>query len=125
MLPLSTCLNEVRKFLDCLALRSLGAVLSGFCLDVPVTDEVTLIVGPYAITGYRLPWFGVLPFVGTQHLNVGKHSAFTCWELNGGLNVRLTDHIVLKAVGLWVWRPDPVASSKSEGQFLTQIAWSF
>lgn len=81
--------------------------------------------GFYTITGYRLPWFGVMPFVGTQYLNVGKHDAFTCWELNGGLNVRPTEHIVLKAVGLWVWRADPVNNSKSEGQFLSQIAWSF
>ena len=81
--------------------------------------------GYYAITGYRLPWFGVMPFVGNQYLYVGKGNPMTCWELNGGFNVRPTNRIVLKAVDLWVWRPDPAILSKSEGQFLAQAAWSF
>jgi hypothetical protein len=81
--------------------------------------------GLYAITGYRLSWLGVMPFVGTQYLDVGKYNSLTCWELNGGLNIRPTDRIVLKVVGLWVWRPEPIVASKSEGQFLSQIAWSF
>lgn len=60
-----------------------------------------------------------------QYLYVGSKNPPTCWELNGGLNIRPTDRIVLKAVSSWVWRPEPMTYSKSEGQFLAQIAWSF
>ncbi len=81
--------------------------------------------GAYGITGYRLPWLGVMPFVGFQYMDFGEGNPFTCSELNGGLNVRPTDRVVLKAVGLWLWRPDPWVFSKSEGQFMAQAAWSF
>lgn len=81
--------------------------------------------GYYAITGYRFPWLGVMPFVGNQYLYAGKGNPFTCWEFNGGLNIRPNEIAVLKLVALWVWRPEPLVFSKAEGQFLAQAAWSF
>jgi hypothetical protein len=81
--------------------------------------------GYYVLTGYRLPWWGVMPFVMQQYQDWGKGNGFTCWEYSGGLNIRPNEMVVFKLAMLWLHRPDPGAYSKSEGQFSAQAAWSF
>jgi hypothetical protein len=81
--------------------------------------------GEYVLTGYRLPWWGVMPFVMEQYQDWGKHNGFTVWEFSGGLNIRPNEMVVFKVASLWLWRKDPGMFSKSESQFSAQAAWSF
>jgi hypothetical protein len=81
--------------------------------------------GHYVLTGYRLPWWGVMPFVMEQYQDWGRKNGFTCWEVSGGLNIRPNEMVVFKLATLWLWRPDPGVYSKSEAQFAAQAAWSF
>ncbi|MBN1606644.1 MAG: hypothetical protein JW940_08420 [Polyangiaceae bacterium] len=81
--------------------------------------------GYYALTGYRLPWWGVMPFVMGQYQDWGPKNGFTCYELSGGLNIRPNEMVVFKLATLWLWRSDPGVYSKNEAQFSAQAAWSF
>jgi len=81
--------------------------------------------GYYALTGYRLKWWGIMPFVMNQYQSWGKGAALTCWEFAGGLNIRPNEMVVFKIAALGLWRPDPGFFSKTESQFAAQVAWSF
>jgi hypothetical protein len=82
--------------------------------------------GYYALTGYRLKWYGIMPFFMNQYQSWGKGNVLTVWEFSGGLNIRPNEMVVLKVAALGLWRPDPgPAYSKTESQFATQVAWSF
>jgi len=85
--------------------------------------------GVYAIAGYRLPWFGIMPYFGGEYYHLGKVSfnpdAAALW---GGLNIRPTDRVVLKIQGTHAFFPaDWIGVKKAPpmDQLITQVAWSF
>jgi hypothetical protein len=84
-------------------------------------------VGVYGLTGYRLPFMGIMPFFGGERYaagpGAGTPSSSAIW---GGLNVRPTARVVLKAQFTRAWL------NKWEGPDLgtyngldLQAAWSF
>jgi hypothetical protein len=46
-------------------------------------------------------------------------------DIVGGLNIRPTENVVLKVVGVHVWMPYLKEKSIDLDQFITQAAWSF
>ncbi|HEU5073052.1 MAG TPA: hypothetical protein VFU02_02750, partial [Polyangiaceae bacterium] len=63
-------------------------------------------IGVYGLTGYRFDFGGIMPFAGLEYYDngavlFGKSAAF--W---GGLNVRPTPRVVLKAQYTYSWFPD-------------------
>lgn len=82
--------------------------------------------GFYFQTGYRLPWFGIMPFFGYEYDRLGKTGfIYEACDIVGGLNIRPTDRIVLKVVGLHVWMPYLKEKSYDLDQLMAQVAWSF
>jgi hypothetical protein len=85
--------------------------------------------GFYGITGYRFPFLGIMPWIG------GEYFAFGSNELNpraavvmGGLNVRPTARVVLKAQYTHTFFPDqPLLGERPKALNLLdlQAAWSF
>ncbi|HYP98063.1 MAG TPA: hypothetical protein VER96_05280 [Polyangiaceae bacterium] len=84
-------------------------------------------VGVYGLAGYRFPFLGIMPFAGAEYYDVGLYSftppSAAFW---GGLNVRPTARVVLKAQYTYSW------FSKWEGPDYghyngidLQAAWSF
>jgi hypothetical protein len=85
--------------------------------------------GVYLIAGYRLPWFGIMPYFGGEYYHLGKSSfnpdAAALW---GGFNIRPTDRVVLKLQGVHAYFPTDwigVKTAPSMNQLITQVAWSF
>jgi len=84
-------------------------------------------VGVYGLTGYRLPFLGIMPFFGGERYAAGPGSGTPASSgMWGGLNVRPTARVVLKAQYTHAWL------NKWEGPDLgsydgidLQAAWSF
>jgi hypothetical protein len=81
----------------------------------------------YIMVAYRLPWLNIMPFFGTESIVAGQLAAFTGRAIWGGLNVRPTPRVVLKAQLTKSW-------STVDAQFVganglealdLQAAWSF
>ncbi|WP_157906478.1 MULTISPECIES: hypothetical protein [Sorangium] len=82
--------------------------------------------GFYFQTGYRLPWYGIMPWFGFEYDRTGKSSfVYEACDIVGGLNIRPTENVVLKVVGVHVWMPYLKEKSIDLDQFITQAAWSF
>ena len=87
-------------------------------------------LGAYGLAGYRFDWGGIMPFAGLEYYNnpgsngsIGKSAAF--W---GGLNVRPTARVVLKAQYTYSWFPDDPVGIAPDTHFNSidfQAAWSF
>ena len=84
-------------------------------------------LGIYGLAGYRLPFLGIMPFFGAEHYDAGAGSGTPASAgINGGLNVRPTARVVLKAQYTHAW------FAKWEGPDFgyyngldLQAAWSF
>ena len=87
-------------------------------------------VGAYGLAGYRFAFGGIMPFFGVEFNNTGLpstflHRATAVW---GGLNVRPTARVVLKAQYTYAWFPDtpkPFAEGQHYSSLGLQAAWSF
>jgi hypothetical protein len=86
-------------------------------------------VGCYGLGGYRFGFLGTMPFAGAEYYYAGpsalgsKSAAFF-----GGLNVRPTARVVLKAQYTYSWFPDPLAPLPENSHYNSvdlQAAWSF
>ena len=86
-------------------------------------------VGVYGLTGYRFKFLGTMPFAGAEYYDAGrvglggKSAAF--W---GGLNVRPTARVVLKAQYTYSWFPGSPAGVPDNSHYNNidlQAAWSF
>jgi len=84
-------------------------------------------IGVYGLTGYRFDFLGIMPFGGLEYYDNGaiflaKSAAF--W---GGLNVRPTPRVVLKAQYTYSWFIEP-GDQPNDQHFNSvdlQAAWSF
>jgi hypothetical protein len=85
--------------------------------------------GVYGLTGYRFGFLGTMPFAGAEYYDTGrpmfagKSAAFF-----GGLNVRPTARVVLKAQYTYSWFPDSPVVLPKNSHYNTidlQAAWSF
>jgi hypothetical protein len=87
-------------------------------------------IGVYGLAGYRFAFLGTMPFAGAEYYDSsksgfhnGKSAAF--W---GGLNVRPTARVVLKAQYTYSWfpgTPKGVADGSHFSAIDLQAAWSF
>ena len=86
-------------------------------------------IGAYGMTGYRFGFLGTMPFAGAEYYDTGravfagKSAAFF-----GGLNVRPTPRVVLKAQYTYAWFPDspvPIHDDYHYNALDLQAAWSF
>lgn len=86
--------------------------------------------GAYGLVGYRFAWGGIMPFMGLEYYNnpgnigsLGKSAGL--W---GGLNVRPTARVVLKAQYTHAWFPETPAGlpdGLNVNAIDLQAAWSF
>ncbi len=85
--------------------------------------------GFYALTGYRFPFLGIMPWGGGEYYFVGHHSPTPdVAALNFGLNVRPTARVVLKAQYSHAWFPTDSTMGAAPGVVNLldlQAAWSF
>jgi hypothetical protein len=86
-------------------------------------------IGVYGLTGYRFAFGGIMPFGGLEYYSVGNNGPFgesaAFW---GGVNVRPTPRVVLKAQYTYSWIPGthpeiPEGAHYNGIDF--QAAWSF
>jgi hypothetical protein len=84
--------------------------------------------GAYALAGYRLPWFGIMPYIiysDFQLADEGGSDAGTR-GVNVGLNIRPIDAVVLKIEYAHTFLKEPLTSSKDPFKLVqAQIAWAF
>jgi hypothetical protein len=86
-------------------------------------------IGVYGLTGYRFAFGGIMPFAGLEYYDAGRQdflgAAAAFW---GGLNVRPTPRVVLKAQYTYSWWPGHSALVSDNSHFNSidwQAAWSF
>ncbi len=84
-------------------------------------------VGFYVLAAYRLPWLNITPFFGGEQYDPGQEFAPDAAALWGGLNIRPTPRVVLKAQYTESWFTDDTDLVGDDGtQALDlQAAWSF
>ena len=81
--------------------------------------------GGYALTGYRLPFFGIMPFVEVEYYREGPLApVLHATDLELGVNVRVTPNVVWKVQYTRTWL-DFVSGPQTLGQLRLQLAWSF
>lgn len=83
--------------------------------------------GFYAMAAYRLPWFNLMPFFGGEKYTPGQETVLEAAAIWGGLNVRPTPRVVLKAQFTKSWFMDDTAVVGDDGveAIDLQAAWSF
>jgi hypothetical protein len=80
--------------------------------------------GYYGLVGYRTPLFGLMPFFGAEYYDPGLHLYNgKAWGVWGGLNVRPTARVVLKAQYTHGWFPED--QFRPLNLLDLQAAWSF
>jgi hypothetical protein len=84
--------------------------------------------GVYGLIGYRLPWFGIMPYFVGQYLDNtghgGVHTQVT--NLQFGLNIRPVDMIVLKLEFSHAFFARELLGSNDPIRFIqAQVAWAF
>jgi hypothetical protein len=85
--------------------------------------------GAYALLGYRFGFGGIMPFVGGETFDTGSPSGFGSSAIFGGLNVRPTPRVVLKAQYTYAWfrpvTPNPILENSHYNSLELQASWSF
>ncbi len=105
--------------------RSAVPEIYGTSLILP-SDALTW--GAYGLAGYRLPWFGIMPYFVAQYFDSttinGTRSQIV--NMQGGLNIRPIDAVVFKLEYSYAFftkkllgRDDPIQ------YFQAQAAWAF
>jgi hypothetical protein len=85
-------------------------------------------VGFYVLAAYRLPWLNIMPFFGGETYDPGVTANFKGAAVWGGLNVRPTPRVVLKAQLTKSWSTDDTAvfiGDDGVEALDLQAAWSF
>lgn len=84
-------------------------------------------VGFYAMAAYRLPWFNIMPFFGGENYDPAVTSNFKAAAVWGGINVRPTPRVVLKAQLTKSWFTNEALVFGDDGLEVLdlQAAWSF
>ncbi len=73
--------------------------------------------GIYGLIGYRTPWFGIMPYFIAQTYD----DYYNGHSIEGGLNIRSTPRVVLKAQVGRVW----INGADGISDLVVQAAWSF
>ncbi len=83
--------------------------------------------GMYALTGYRFEWAGLMPFAGLEYFDPGHSPYGDLMAFWGGINLRPTPRIVLKAqlTRSWLHGDSPHDDSINFSALDLQGAWSF
>lgn len=77
----------------------------------------------YVLVGYRLPWFGIMPFVmGERMVGELEHRRMDVYDAQGGFNIRPTDALVFKVSLEHVFSQTQLSSVSS---LMGQVAWAF
>jgi hypothetical protein len=85
-------------------------------------------IGVYGLAGYRFPFLGIMPFAGAEFYDSGRGQLRSSGAFWGGLNVRPTPRVVLKAQYTRSWYPDPppeIPEGAGVSAVDLQAAWSF
>jgi hypothetical protein len=84
-------------------------------------------VGWYALAAYRLPWWNIMPFIGGESYDPGQDLTQDAGAIWGGLNVRPTPRVVLKAQYTQSWFTDGTETVGADGIKVLdfQASWSF
>jgi hypothetical protein len=84
--------------------------------------------GAYGLVGYKLPWFGIMPYLIVSKIRLidqGGTDANTL-GFNAGLNIRVIDPVVVKIEYLQAWLKEKLLGSDDPFKiFQAQVAWAF
>ena len=79
--------------------------------------------GGYALIGYRLPWWGLMPFATVEYANTNNFGILTkTYFSQTGINLRPADAIVLKLEYHFGFKGSPGTVGKTVA---AQLAWAF
>jgi hypothetical protein len=85
--------------------------------------------GGYGMVGYRFSWGGIMPFLGYDYYDDGGSGPWDEVEaVWGGVNVRPTARVALKAQYTFAWFPDDPPGLNDDTHYNAielQAAWSF
>lgn len=84
--------------------------------------------GAYGLVGYRLPWFGIMPYIIYSDFQLADETGSDAGVrgVNAGLNIRPIDAVVLKIEYAHSFLKEPLAGSKDPFKLIqAQIAWAF
>jgi hypothetical protein len=86
--------------------------------------------GVYGLAGYRTSLWGIMPWIGFEYYHLGSQNLIpSSGAIWGGLNIRPTARVVLKAQYTYSWFPtQPGAGVDPNGHYEgldLQAAWSF
>ena len=106
--------------------------IANFNMTVAGSQPDVRRIGWYALLGYRLPWFNIMPYLLYTYYDTDERAvlvgASKVEEYAGGLNIRLTPRVVLKAEwGRAIFlSPLPGTPNVDSIDFLNaQVAWVF
>jgi hypothetical protein len=81
--------------------------------------------GYYGLLAYRTPFWGIMPYVMAEDYDYGAQ-AVSVASVRGGLNIRSTPRVVLKAEYNHVWfHKGPEVFFRPGNEIVFQAAWSF
>jgi hypothetical protein len=82
--------------------------------------------GVYGLAGYRFDFLGTMPYAELEYYDSGPSLLGKTADVIGGLNVRPTGRVVLKAQYIYAWFPGSLLPPDSHYNVLNfQAAWSF
>jgi hypothetical protein len=99
-----------------------ATVANGFLADFRST-------GWYLLAAYRLPWWNIMPFFGGESYHPNQEFINNANAIWGGLNIRPSPRVVLKAQYTQSWFLDPIQFATIGERGLKaidlQASWSF
>jgi len=82
--------------------------------------------GVYGLAGYRFDFLGTMPYAELEYYDSGPSLLGKTADIIGGLNVRPTGRVVLKAQYIYAWFPGSFLPPDSHYHVINfQAAWSF
>jgi hypothetical protein len=84
--------------------------------------------GVYGLAGYRLPWFGIMPYIIYSNFSLADESGSQTGTsgVNVGVNIRPIDAVVLKLEYAHTFLKEKLAGSGDPFKLIqAQVAWAF
>ncbi len=98
-------------------------------VGIYVSPKDSFARGGYVLLGYRIEWFGIMPYCVVSDMDFVDPVSLTnvyAVGITSGINIRPVESVVLKIEYMHAWWPDGYIVSDDPTQVLnTQLAWAF